>query len=475
MKIPDNIRPFVIPAAWLASAALTFGLGRLTSYVDAGPESHTAGSRSSGGKGDSGFGFSMDGLQGAEGGLIGASGPGHTLAELTNGKPVGDWLKQLMKQDDEIVRMTGFLMLLERVNTPDEFKEALAAAGGNGRGGRGGMGGGDTREYSMLLQKWTKMDPKAAMAFVEGQQGNGGARMGGMATVLQTWTKSNPQEAIAWAKASAAAAAATAGAEGEGGGGGNGFGRMGGNWAMTAVIGQLARTDVGQALQLAQSETGNQRGMLTNTLVNQLITQRGEDGARDAIMGVSDEALRNSMIRQLAGRMANDDPQKALSWVNSLPAGTAKSAALADAVSEWAQQDAAAAATYMTTLPTGPETDAPRARFALSVVRTDPAGAVAWANSITNPETRTNSLTQVVGAWMRTDAPAAQQWVQSSSLPQETKAALLAPQANQGRGQGFTRGGGNTGAPAAAAPGQGGGRNQGQGGGRRGGGGGGGG
>jgi hypothetical protein len=472
MKIPDNIRPFVIPAAWLATAALTFGLGRLTSYVDAGPESHTAGSRQGGGggKGDSGFGFSMDGLQG-EGGLIGASGPGHTVAELTSGKPMGDWLKQLMRQDDEIVRMTGLLMLLERVNTPEEFKEALAATMGNG--GRGGQGGGMSREYSMLLQKWTKMDPKAAMAFVEGQQGNGGARFGGMATVLQTWAKSNPQEAIAWAKASAAAAAATAGAEGENGGGG-GFGRMDGNWAMTTVIGQLARTDIGQALQLAQGETGNRRGQLTNTLVSQLVSQRGEDGARDAVMGISDETLRNSMIRQLAGRIANDDPQKALSWVNTLPAGTAKSGALADAISEWAQQDAAAAATYMTTLPTGPETDAPRARFALSVVRTDPAGAVAWANSITNPETRTNSLTQVVGAWMRTDAQAAQQWVQSSSLPQETKAAILAPQQNQGRGQGgqgFTRGG-NAAGPAATAPGapaQGGGRRGGGGGGRGGG------
>ncbi len=438
MKLPENLRPFVIPAAWLASAALTFGLGRLTSFVDSGPETHVAGGTRPAPDAGSAFNPNVANGSAGEGATGGASRAHGTVEELTGGKPLDEWLKHLLGQEDEIARMSGFMMLLEKVNTPADFELALNTVLQNGNGG------GRNREYSMLLQKWAKLDPKSAMAYVQEVKDNG-AKFGGMNTVLTTWARTNPQEAIAWAKAN----------------GVNPEGREGdGNWALSAVIAQLAKSDLGQALQLAQGEPQSRaRGRMVDTLVSQLISQKGLQAARDAAMGMTDEALRNGMIRQLAGRMASDDPQKTVAWLSSLPAGETKNSALADAVAQWAQKDAVAAAAYMTTLPAGLETDEPRARFARSVVRTDPAGALAWSASITDPEARARSLTDVVGSWMRRDADAAKQWVATSTLPEETKTQILAATAaprgpggpgGGGQGAGFQGRGGNNGRPATA-------------------------
>jgi hypothetical protein len=131
-------------------------------------------------------------------------------------------------------------------------------------------------------------------------------------------------------------------------------------------------------------------------------------------------------LRQLVGRVAGTDPQKAAAWTSSMLNGEAKAAALADVVGLWVQKDAMAAATYMAQLPVGAETDGPRARLARGLTRIDPAAAADWANSISNSETRTESLSTIVGTWMQTDTAAAKQWVEASALPARTKRQIMA-------------------------------------------------
>ena len=428
MKIPENIRPLLIPAAWLATAALTFGLGRLTSFVEAPPENHApaatprSGPAALGGSDTAGGGGSVQEF-------IGASGAAATVEELTGGKPVDEWLKHLLSQDDEIARTTGFMMLLEKLNTPAEIEAALVAVHASGRNDWGGR---SSREASMLLQKWTKLEPKSAMAYVQKLEDQR-AKFGGMNTVLQTWTRSNPQEAVAWAKANGASETPAEG----------GSDRPTGNWAMSSVLGQLAKTDLGQAIELAQAEPVSMaRGRVIETLVSQLVSQRGAAAARDAALAITDESMRAAMVRRLAGEAANSDPAQAVAWVAKLPAGPAKTSALAETVAQWARKDATAAAAYMATLPAGPENDEPRASFARSVVRTDPAGAIAWSNSITDPKARAESLTDVVGSWMRSDADAAKKWVAASQLPAETKTEIMAAAAQRGGGGPSSQGGG---------------------------------
>jgi len=420
MKIPENIRPFLIPAAWLATAALTFGLGRISSFVDAPPESQTvkgtpAAATVAGPAGGADFGSAE-----ASARVLGSgSRSATTVEELTGGKPLDEWFKRLLAQDDEVARMTGFMLLLDKLNTAEEIEAALVVVHASSRGDWGGR---TSREAAMLLQKWTKIDAKAAMAYVQ-QLGDSRAKFGGMNTVLQTWARSSPQEAVAWAKENG-----TKNTPDLGGGGGD---RPMGNWAMTSVLGQLAKTDLGQAIEIAQTEPVSiARGRVVETLVSQLVSQRGEAAARDAALAIADESMRSAMIRQLAGRAAESDPAKALEWVSTLPAGAAKTSALTETVRQWAQKDTAAAAAYVKALPASAETDGPRATVARYVVDKDPAGAIAWSNSITDPAARTKSLGDVVGSWMRKDAPAAKEWV--SQLPEETRTQVMAAAAERG-------------------------------------------
>lgn len=428
MKIPENVRPFLIPAAWLATAALTFALGRISSFVETPPEGQAAKIAPASTTGIAAAG-SADFVNVEAAARVFGSGSrsSATVEELTGGKPVDEWLKRLLTQDDETVRMTGFLMLLEKLNTPEEIEAALTVVHASGRGDWGGR---TSREAAMLLQKWTKLDAKSAMAYVQ-KLDEPRAKFGGMNTVLQTWARSSPQEAVAWAKENGTKATPDFG----GGGGGD---RPMGNWAIASVLGQLAKTDLGQAIEIAQTEPVSiARGRIIETLVGQLVTQRGETAAREAALAIADESMRSSMIRQLAGRTAEKDPAGAAAWVATLPAGPAKSSALTETVRQWARKDTEAAAAYVKTLPAGTESDEPRATLARSVVEKDPAGAIAWSNSITDPEARTKSLGDVVGSWMRRDSDAAKQWV--SQLPEETRTQIMAAAAQRGEGRGGGR------------------------------------
>jgi hypothetical protein len=431
MNIPVRFRPFLLPAACLASAVTAFGLGRMTSFVDSTHEqtSVTARGAQAADRGDLAIGLSGAEESRPEAGIVGASASTASLEDLTGGKPIGDWLTHLLGQDDEIPRLTGFLMLLERVNTQADFEATLGTIlqSGNGPGRNG-------REFNYLLQRWTTLDPQAAMAYVQGIE-PAGTRTSGTNTILQAWAKRSPQDALAWARANGTAGgnAAKASISGIEVAGKTGTAQWaGGNTALGVVIGQIAKTDALQALQLTQTELGSVNANASNTraisngVVNQLIAQRGDEAAREAVLGVSDETLRSSMLRQLVGRVAGTDPQKAAAWATGMLNGEAKAAALADVMGLWVQKDAMAAATYMTQLPVGAETDGPRARLARGLTRIDPAAAADWAYSISNSETRTESLSTIVGSWMQTDTAAAKQWVENSSLPQRTKRQIMA-------------------------------------------------
>lgn len=413
MKIPASLRRYVTPVAWLSTAALTFCLGRLTSFVEAPVDNPAAQARTSGGGSSASSGSTSGGGSAEFTKHLDVSAA--SLKELTNGQSIEDWLQRLLKQEDEIARMTGFMRLLESLQTSEELEQALNVVLAN-NGGRSRSG-----EYSMLLQKWAQVDPKLAMGFLEKQK-DPGAKFGGYRSVLSTWTRNNPQEAIAWAEANGTQAA-------EGTGGANQ-----GNWAMAGIVSQLAKTDVSWALRLAESQPVSMaRGRMVDSLADQLVSQKGDAAAREAAMNISDPSLRDSMVARLAGQSAQKDPESTAIWVQSLPAGDTRNKAMAALIGPWADKDPAAAAAFLTKIPLSPESDDSRARLAQTIGRRDPESALPWAGSITNDQARMSTTQNIIGDWMRRDAEAAKKYVAASAYSDETKAQLLAPQ-QRGRG-----------------------------------------
>jgi hypothetical protein len=437
MKSTSSRLPLVVGIGWLATAAIAFCIGRIGSApapVATGDETGRSSSGKSGGTAG-GNAAELARTPGERGQFAMGEGEGSmTVARLTNGQPLDKWVKNLMAQQDDIVRMNGLLRLLDAVRDPEDLKTALGAI--NLRGDRGFGRGARFTEYSMILEKWTQLDAKGAIAYVNSKGRE--EKWIGTSAVMQTWTRTNPAEAIAWAQEASKEKDKD---EAQGGPGGPGGGWPGMTTSPLAiVISQLARTDLDRALGVAATETFDRRSRTLDTIATELVGQRGLDGARSAIDGMAAGSLRDGLITQLAGKFAEKDAPSAASWALALPEGDAKSRALAETVGEWAKKDAAAAGAFMAKLPQTPEADRSRESYATTVAEKDPKGALAWATTITDKERQQRAVENVVRTWVKQDAPAAKEWIAQSTLPAEVKTRIQSPSRGGGPGGFGSRG-----------------------------------
>lgn len=398
-------RQLLIAGLWIATAVIPFCLGRMTA------PSEPATANNSGASSPKASAPADTAVSPASAWEPSAAALAETSVRLgkpayeavTGGQPIDTWLKTLLKQEDDIVRMTGFLKLLETLNSPEDIKKALdIVSAQRGRGGWDRMSRGG--EMVMLLQKWAQLDPKGAVAFADASGGRD-EKWFATSTVLRTWTRTQPHEALAWAEQHG-----NTGGEGEG------------NFALMAVVSQLAKSDLDRAIQAAGTqELSRARGRMMETLVSELISQRGEDAARASVLDLPPGSFRDNMIAQLAGRLADANAATTVEWVMGMPAGDARNRALAETINQWAEDDPTAAGNYLSRLPASAETDSARERYSWQVVRRDPEGALAWAATISDEQSRARTIENLVRTWARRDEAAAKAWVARSQPSDQLK------------------------------------------------------
>ncbi|HET6406425.1 MAG TPA: hypothetical protein VFG14_00980, partial [Chthoniobacteraceae bacterium] len=364
--------------AWLATAVATFCLGRITS----GPSHEAKGGAKGNARGDSST-SALSGNAGASG-AAGASSEdliarvfgshATSLDQVLGGKTLDEHLKNLLKVDDEAVRMLGFLRLLEALNNPEDIKAALEVIGkeGNGRF--------RITESSMLLQKWASIDPKEAAAFASAQRDF--SRFTGMNAVLRTWLKSNPEEAIAWAEANGVQQ------RDENDRGPGRGGPEDGNVAIATLIGPLAQQNLDRAFELTKNQPESRaRSRMIDTLVDEMLAQRGADAVRNAIADLPDDAFRAGMAGQLVDKlMRNADPKDVATQAWGFPSGETRERAMSEVISRIADKDPVAAGTLLQTFGNSPDLDSAKASFSREVLRQDPSSAFVWAGTITNDQ-----------------------------------------------------------------------------------------
>ena len=433
MKNNSSRLPLVVGLGWLATAAIAFCIGRIGAPT-APVATNDDAARPVAGKSGSASGSADFSLPPGERGQF-AMGEGvgaMTVERLTNGQPLDKWVKNLMAQQDDILRMNGLLRLLDAVRDPEELKTALGAI--NLRGGRGPGFGSRFTEYSMILEKWTQLDAKGAIGYVNAKGRE--EKWIGTSAVMQTWTRTDAAGAIAFAQAAAKEKDKD---EAQGNQGGPGGGPPGFTSSpISIVLSQLARTDLDRALGVAATETFDRRSRTIDTIAGELVSQRGLDGARTALDGMAAGSLRDGLTAQLAGKFAEKDAPSAAAWAFALPEGEAKSRALAETIGEWAKKDAVAAGAFMAKLPATAEADRSRETYATAVAGTDPKGALAWATTITDKDRQQRAVESVVRTWVKQDAPAAKDWIAQSPLPDDVKARMQSPGKGgfSGRGRG---------------------------------------
>lgn len=397
----------IYAGAWLATAVVTFCLGRITSGpVQLGKES---GAKNSGGAAGTSSIFGGSSAASSSNGkasddILGRVFGGHatSLDQVLGGKTLDEHLKGLLKVDDEATRMLGFLRLLEALNNPDDIKAALELIAKEGRGGGFRM-----TEQSMLLQKWAQMDPKAAAAFASTQRDF--ARLTGMNAVLRTWLKSNPEEAIAWAEAN--------GVQNQNDQQNNrGPGRGGpddGNWAIATLIGPLAQQNLERALELAKNQTDSRaRGRMIDTLVDEMLAQRGMDAARNSLTDLPDDAFRAGMAGRLVDKMmADGDPKDVAKQAWAFPSGETRERAMSEVIRKLADDDVVTAANLVKDLGNSPDLDSAKVRLAWEILQKgDTEGGLIWVNSITDEKQRAESLQRLLSGLSRQNPTLAQQY-----------------------------------------------------------------
>lgn len=274
-----NTRYTTLAVAWAASLAITYSFAKLAE--PAAPVAPATSSEKTESKPDitpsTGSGDATP--EGAAlRGLNRSNVNQTTRDQLTGGLPMSDWLKHLMSQDDQIIRMTGFLKLLDTLDNGADIKDALAVMKENGRGG---FGRGWSGEYSMLLEKWTQLNPKEAAAYLKDSLSPREQMMAGR-SVLGTWTRMNPDEALAWAQTNGAPAKPEDG-----------------NWAVAAVVTQMAQRNLNRALLLAQTQpTSRTQGWVVNSLVGQLVKEQGPESALTTVQKLEPGPFQDAMLKQ---------------------------------------------------------------------------------------------------------------------------------------------------------------------------------
>jgi hypothetical protein len=328
---------------------------------------------------------------------------------LVNGKAIRDLtpeetagrMKAIFAMEDPLERMEAYLAFIKGIQGDDQIAVAMDAMTSENYNNRE-----RGREFSMLVTRWAKESPEAALTWT--QKHNDWRAQWGAGTVLSLYARSNPDAALAWAEAHPPK------------------NKEEGNWHLASVISGLSKDNLDRASLLAQNmDRSEARGRAMETVLDNFFKQRGPDAARDAVMALADGPYKNGIMGRLAERLADTDPASAAKWATTLPESETKPRIVTEVIDEWAEKNPSDAANWLNGMGNGPAMDEPRERFAWKVHETDPEAAIAWATTINDENRRNQTSFRLVREWMEREPDNARAWVSTSQLPADMKERLL--------------------------------------------------
>ena len=294
--------------------------------------------------------------------------------------------------------------------------------GGRGRGGRGGPGGGDRggstlRNSVAVMSGWAEVDPGNAVAYAAENGTSERGRNTLMISAMQGWANTDIEGAINYAINDVDSAGTDQGRGGRGGG------------IENFLINRYVNENPQAASQWALSQTDE---TVRNDAIGTIARSMAGDDPQAATLwaqAISDPVAQQEALRGTASGWAREDPQAAMEWASGIEDTKVANQATKTALSTWAREDPYSASDYVIDMEPGAEKDAAAATLTQNLVREDPEMALLWAESISDPALQTATLAPITNGWMQKNPEEATQWINSSSLPDETKQALLTPAA----------------------------------------------
>lgn len=131
-----------------------------------------------------------------------------------------------------------------------------------------------------------------------------------------------------------------------------------------------------------------------------------------------------ALIRIVAAKWAEADPQAAFLWAAGTVAGESRNGAMTGAMTTWAQKDAPAAARYIDGVGAPAVGSEPTLAVAAIWAQTDPVLAASWIGRFPEGSVRESAMAQLVELWAANDAEPAGRWLRQLPVTRSRDVAL---------------------------------------------------
>jgi hypothetical protein len=129
-------------------------------------------------------------------------------------------------------------------------------------------------------------------------------------------------------------------------------------------------------------------------------------------------------VESLSRAWAEQSPEEAIAWANSMPAGATRVEAVEKIAAAWAAKDSPSASIWIAAMPAGRERDHCAQALVAAIAEEFPREAWDWAMSINDVDERIRAATYAAKRMAARDLLVARAWVESAPFTTEAKAAM---------------------------------------------------
>lgn len=346
----------------------------------------------------------------------------------TASPPLPPNLIRIMKGSGILERMGSYLDALrsmDKTNVQDVVGAFEALPAGYGR----------HLEMKLLMRSWSAIDPEAALRYASEELDEKSEKRFGISEALAGWATQDPQAALTWAESNNVSQTPE------------------NNPYIVGVIKGVAEKDLHTAnLMLWDLPAGNALWQSSTFLAQEYSKKSAQEAIAWANQFPDDDPrLRETILGQVASRIARRDIEGTAQWVDSLPSDAASQRVMDNLLTQWVSQspedasnwvseindqekqsyamkqltsrwslvDPVSTAKWLNSFPPSPSLDPVVGEFVNRISGRDPEGAAGWALSITEPDTRKRAIKKVLQSWEKMDPEGSRAWLQQNQINPE--------------------------------------------------------
>lgn len=346
----------------------------------------------------------------------------------TSSPPLPPNLIRIMKGSGILERMGSYLDALrsmDKSNVQDVVGAFEALPAGYGR----------HLEMKLLMRSWSAIDPEAALRYASEKLDEKSEKRFGISEALAGWATQDPEAALAWAESSNVSQSPE------------------NNPYIVGVIKGVAEKDLQEADRLLWNLPPGNAKWQSSTFLAQEYSKKS---AQEAIAWANqfpddDPRLRETILGQVASRIARKDIEGTAQWVDSMPSDAASQRVMDNLLTQWVSQspedasnwvseineqekqsyamkqltsrwslvDPVSTAKWLNSFPPSSTLDPVVGEFVNRISGRDPEGAAGWALSITEPDARKRAIKKVLQSWEKMDPEGSRAWLQQNQINPE--------------------------------------------------------